>query len=521
MNRVGAAARKTRADLAADKGFQVDLDRGLRNPRQTEALAKAWASAYERAVARVVKAAAEAEAAIRAASGSPEDLARVRETQTAKVELLQRTADWVGRLARRSGTVWEEVQRVQSRAARDAAKAQEDAARRSTKAWEASQKRLGRIQRALPSLLGTRPGFAKRLSTEGSFRVLGGVAGRIGRTIGAAGSLAGSAVGGVLGVLGNIVGMPYAEGVAYNKGDRVLIHGRAYECLADKVVAFYVAKTTVRNGVPTTVQTTPYWRDLGAGTPMGDPRRASYFDTKRGRGSAEVLLNRCRAAGLNRSRPLRFSKVFPWSVARQVGLRDEVRMVVRDGLTKIPVRGKVEEVHRVIEGGGNGTSGTAWIELTIAPMIGTGRAQNVADITEPYAESGYAAPAYTGSTKPSYVSDSSPGYQIVGTVGDDVEYVLTADTLYQPVNAMQLANPAYAILGSIKISNDADEQLGRAGDIIAAGQSPEYVTQQYPTTLDVPMRPLRTEGNIERQHRMHAQLTVSPRGIDLTTGGEP
>ncbi|WP_375453441.1 hypothetical protein [uncultured Methylobacterium sp.] len=309
--------------------------------------------------------------------------------------------------------------------------------------------------------------------------------------------------------------LPYAEGTAYNKGDRVLIHGHAYECLANGVVAFYVSKTTTRNGVPTTTFTTPYWRDLGAGTPMGDPRRASYFDTNRGRGSIATALNRCRAAALKRLQAMRVSKVFPWHVARDIGLRDEVRMLVRDGLRAIPVRGKVEEIRRVIEGGG-----LAWIEVSITVSLGTGRDDDVADLAEAYAESGYAAPAYTGSNKPTYVSDSTPGYQVVGTVGRDTEYVLTADTLFEPINAMQLLNPAYAIL-SILISNEANDQLSRVPTLIASGRSPEYVTQDYPTTLDVAMRPLRTEGNIERQYRTHAQLTVSPRGIDLTNGGEP
>ena len=213
---------------------------------------------------------------------------------------------------------------------------------------------------------------------------------------------------------------------------------------------------------------------------------------------------------------MRVSKVFPWHVAREIGLRDEVRMLVRDGLTTIAVRGKVEQIRRIIEGGG-----LAWIEVTITVSLGTGRDDDVAELPEAYAESGYASPAYTGSNKPAYVSDSSPGYQVVGTVGRDLEYVLTADTLFQPINAMQLLNPAYAIVGSIKISNEAPEQLARAPDLIASGRSPEYVTQDYPTTLDVPMRSLRTEGNIERNYRAHAQLTFSPRGMDLTNGGEP
>lgn len=309
--------------------------------------------------------------------------------------------------------------------------------------------------------------------------------------------------------------LPYAEGIAYNRGDRVLFKGRLYECMADNVVSLFVNTVKVVNGIPQVTQTTPYWRDLGAGTPMPDPRLPSYFDTGRGRGTIETALNRMRATALQRLSCLHYGKSYAWSDARTVQLTDEVRALFRDGAGPLAVRGKVEEIRRVIVG-----EGPSYIHIVTTPMIGTGRNDRLTPKKTAYVGSGYVAPRYTNSNKPLYVTDSTPGRSVSGTVGTDVEYVLTSSTLFEPVQALRLSDPSYSVL-SVKYRNPAETQIARSRARIAANRSPDRVTQEYPTTLDVAMRPLRTEGNIPRNYVCHALLTVSPRGVDNINGGEP
>jgi hypothetical protein len=188
IDKLGASARKVQGDLAGARRFERDVVLAKGNARQTEGLAKAWADSYERAVARVVKAAAEAKVAIAAAAGDPEELARVTAAESEKVQLAQRTADRIGGEARRMKALWAEVDRAQQRSASDAARAQEAAARRSARAWEDAMRRLSRVQSALPKF-GDGAGRARRA---------GGV---VSSAVGAVGSLAGTVLGGALGIL--------------------------------------------------------------------------------------------------------------------------------------------------------------------------------------------------------------------------------------------------------------------------------------------------------------------------------
>lgn len=309
---------------------------------------------------------------------------------------------------------------------------------------------------------------------------------------------------------------PWQDGIAYNKGDRVLRYGRLYECLADRVVVFYAPVTTVRNGQPSTRFATPYWKDLGAGTPMGDPRNASYFRTTRGRRSIEAALLRMRAAALRRLGALRFGKVFPWEAARDVTLRDRVRFLVRDGEAVMPVVGKVEEIRRVVEGGG-----TAYVELSITACLGTGANAAAAPAPEAYVVTGYVSPTYAPAPGQAFKQSDVPGYITTGTSATgDMEWALSGDTLKVPIDAFQLGNPAYSVL-SAKVERAADEQIGFARSLIARQLSPMSVARDYPTTLTPVLRSLRNEGNIENFMSARARMTVSPRGVDMVTGGEP
>lgn len=303
---------------------------------------------------------------------------------------------------------------------------------------------------------------------------------------------------------------PYAEGVSYNVGDRVLWRGQAYECLANAVVAFLVPVTRVRNGIPSTTFTTPYWRSLGASTPMGDPTSPTYFEGNRGRGSVAAGFCRMRAAALKRMQALRVTKTFDWRDARDLALTDEVRFLVRDGDATLAVQGHVTELVRRVEGGG-----VASVDVTIGVCVGTGTAAKTAVVDGAYAQAGYVTPAYTAANRGEYVSADGTGPATFGGAGErDIEYALTATPLLEPVKARQLNNPSYAVL-SVQLTNQADDQIALADSMIGRGQSPDTVAQDYPTTLDVAMRQVRAEGNIQRQFTAHGRLLFSAKGVDL------
>ncbi|MEL6061840.1 MULTISPECIES: hypothetical protein [unclassified Methylobacterium] len=308
---------------------------------------------------------------------------------------------------------------------------------------------------------------------------------------------------------------PYQDGIAYNMGDRVLVRGEVWECIANNVIELYHPTTVVRNGVPKTTFAPKYWINLGVSTPMGDPRRPSYFDSPRGKGTIEAVLMRMRAAALKRMAGLRYRKSFPWDVARGITLQDSVRMLVRDGQRLIPVVGKVEELRRFV----SGDSG-AQVDVTISVCVGTGRHDVLQEKPETYVQGGYVDESYTPQNAPSYVAGVLPGYSYTGTLNGDIEYVLSASNAADPIDAFRLSDPNYIVL-SVTRHNSASDQLAQVSRLIANNQNPQQVANAYPTTLDAPLRPLRSQGVLQRQYTLHAQLTWSPRGIDLVNGGEP
>ncbi|GBU19016.1 hypothetical protein AwMethylo_32310 [Methylobacterium sp.] len=214
FDRSAGAAEQRLAALKAERQYERDLNRGLRDPAGAGSRAAAFAAAYEAAAGRVVVAAAAAKAAIEAAAragATPADLARVQASEGAKVSAAERRAARLDALARRSASVADEVARRQQRAANDAARAQEAAARRAAQAWDRVVSRSNAVRRSLPRL-GLLPGnLFGRLATQGTLPVVGGLlrsvtgvaSGVAGGLFGAAGAL-GRGVGGIFGAAGSI-----------------------------------------------------------------------------------------------------------------------------------------------------------------------------------------------------------------------------------------------------------------------------------------------------------------------------
>ncbi len=268
---------------------------------------------------------------------------------------------------------------------------------------------------------------------------------------------------------------PHQEGVAYNSGDRVLMRGKVYQCVGRNVTTFWRPNTVTRNGVATTTWTTPGWSSLGYGTPMGDPRNPSYFSTQRGRKTLEAAFCRMRAAALKRLGAIRVSKVFPWAVARDVTLRDSVRMLIRDGETIVPVKGKVEELKRTID-----ADGKAFVEVTITVCLGTGLNDEARPAPEAYVRTGYVSGVYAPGPGVAFGPSDTEGYIATGKAANDVEWALSSVRgIPKPIDAFKLADPQYSVL-SVTVKNQADEQIGYARQLISAERDPRDVSQKLP-----------------------------------------
>ncbi|MGW9821949.1 hypothetical protein ACUXK4_004538 [Methylorubrum extorquens] len=313
--------------------------------------------------------------------------------------------------------------------------------------------------------------------------------------------------------LGDVLRVPgveqWRDDVIYSMGDRVLFYGRVYQCIVPSAKYLFVPITRKRNGGITTTYETPDWRDLGTGAPLQEMRLPSYVDTYRGRGSLEVLINRMRAAGLKRLAAMEVTKTFPWSAGRGLQLTDEISCLVRDGDTVQPVTAMPEQITKTLSG-----SEPCRVEVVLHASVGTGRNDKVKPTPTSYVQPGYVAAAYTTSVAPQYLATQTEQAPVVGTVGGDVEYVLTSDPLVQPVEALRLGDPSYACL-SIKTNNAASRQYGTLLALAASGADVRATPQASPTTLDIAMRPLHTEGSIVRNFVCHAALVRSPKGVDL------
>jgi hypothetical protein len=323
-----------------------------------------------------------------------------------------------------------------------------------------------------------------------------------------------------LGDLMSVAGVqPFQPNTVYNRGDRVTLFGRVYQCLVDNTVFFYTPVTQRAPGGSSLSVSTSWkatnWQDLGTLAPLADMRAPSFFDSPRGVGCLQHALMRMRAAALRRMEMITISRTYPWELARDVDLRDRVRLLIRDGDTAKPYVGKVVAIDRKIEG-------QATVKVTIAVPLGTGRADRVADMAgTDYAAADAFGQDYTAVSAPRYLAPSVEGGSVgVFSVNGDVEAVSQADPLVVPVDTYRLQDPFYAVQECF-IAWPAQKQLNEARARCAAGKDPRAVTRDYPTELQLGMRIMLTHPAMERFYRVHAALTWSPRGVNLAGGGEP
>lgn len=323
-----------------------------------------------------------------------------------------------------------------------------------------------------------------------------------------------------LGDLMSVAGVqPYQQNTVYNRGDRMTNFGHVWQCLVDNTIFFYSPVTQKAPGGAGLSYSTTWkpvnWQDLGTLAPLSDMRAPSFFDSKRGVGCLQHALMRMRAAALRRLEMITISRTYPWALARDIDLRDRVRLLYRDGDSVLPYVGKVVAIDRRIDA-------QATVKVTIAVPLGTGRADTVsASAGGDYASAGTFGQDYTDTTTSKYVAPTVTGGSVgVFSVNGDVEAVSDADPLVVPVDPYRLNDPFYAVQECYVVWQ-AQAQLNEARARLATGRDPRAVTRDYPTELQVGMRIMLTHPALERQYRIHAALLTSPRGVNLAGGGEP
>lgn len=296
--------------------------------------------------------------------------------------------------------------------------------------------------------------------------------------------------------------IPYAPG-PYLAGDRVRLGGVVYECTEDHVSTSFDMKPVGFQQIflgptPPGYSWHPYWRWVPSKAPMR-VSQSSFADTDAGRQVIAHLVARCRRQVLLRSRSLVISARYLWEDAKEVTMRDSVRMSVPwyDG-TPRTIIGKVV----ALEKSWDGEIG-AVIAVTIAVPMGVGADGDTnADGLSGYVADGYFDGSYT-----------VPNQATHGVAGD-TEYLIESDEVPRPIVVEQLQYASYAV-ENLQIKNPAGVQWGEAVSAAAKGNDPRLAVQKKPTKIALKLRDLTAEELLSRHVYVAGQVLASPKGIDL------
>lgn len=300
--------------------------------------------------------------------------------------------------------------------------------------------------------------------------------------------------------------VPYAPGPKL-AGDRNRLGGVVYECTEDHLSTSFDQKPPGFQQIflgptPPGYSWHPYWRWVPSQAPMR-VSQASFADTDAGRQVVAHLVARCRKQLLLRSRSLVISARYLWSDAKEVTLRDSVRMSVPwyDG-TPRSIVGKVV----ALEKSWDGEIG-AVITVTIAVAMGAGDDGD----TSASELAGYVADGYVE-------ADYTVPNQALNGVSGDTEYLVESDAVPRPIEVEQLRFASYSVQ-NLQIKNPGGVQWSEAVSAAAKGKDPRLAVQKRPTKIELKLRDLTAEELLTRQVFVAGQVLRSPKGIDL--GGAP
>ena len=290
----------------------------------------------------------------------------------------------------------------------------------------------------------------------------------------------------------------WRQRTAYAVGNIVSYNGRAWRCeiahTSETFFAIYALIEVPGGGSSLQAQ----WKQINSNSALGDPRRAAYFATDRGRRSVEHAIEILRCFLLKRARCLELTFDVPWAAGRDLTVDDSVRVE----WSQIPggeATGKVTRISLRADGRGNRLA-----SITAGISVGTG---NPSDPPE-YATSDYfdASEQY-----------STGDYDVPSSTSDRVSAtgVVYGWPTIQPqirTEPFSLGNASYAVVSATGY-NTAGAQLTAAWYTGAGGGDPVAAIQ--PTALQVRMRDLTPIDNAAISFLVTCKPMLCSKGIEL------
>ncbi|MBJ6986055.1 hypothetical protein [Devosia sp. MC521] len=222
----------------------------------------------------------------------------------------------------------------------------------------------------------------------------------------------------------------------------------------------------------------------------------------------KVLRESIRKRAIERIRCVEFVLTYVlYETTTGITLKNRVRVEMpwHDGTTRAVV-GKVIGTKKKWDAEEGGT-----MQITIGVSVGTGTAGSTPHgHRAPYGPTKNYLWDYVG------VADPEPVYGVEG----DTEYVIDADALRVPVDARQLSNAGYAVLGPVVKLNEAGDQIHAANGAGLSQRSPSKEIQRRPTYVRVQFRDLGSDVPFERQIFIAGEMLTTDMGIDLTGGDD-
>lgn len=327
---------------------------------------------------------------------------------------------------------------------------------------------------------------------------------------------------------------PFDPSAIYMTGNLVTFGDNLYRCTADNVQGnFY---QPIGEGLAAYTGH-PNWILVDRISALSSPIAPAFVGSSAGGMCIEHGILRCRNAARARSEYFTVAFETDWDHGVPITLLNSVRITALIRTTGVvqPLLGKVRKIERVIDP----IKGKR-VKIEIGVCVGTGFM-------------GYPTPALMGDASPDFAAWFNgqttelygtfnyfnggwqglfpglagftgyyPDSSILGSFANN-DYLWTAasDPVIIPVDASQLSNPGYAVW-KVDRYGTAAEQCAAATSYAMSGIDPRDAIRDNPTHLEVYMRPLVSEGVIQRNVDVAAAATASVRGIDLSTpGGEP
>jgi hypothetical protein len=245
--------------------------------------------------------------------------------------------------------------------------------------------------------------------------------------------------------------------------------------------------------------------DPGGALPIGDPARASYFQTDRGQQSFEYLLALARAKLLARARAVNITFTCPWALALPLSCRWNVKLYDR----RLPGGGAVGKVTAYTLSY-DGTSMIA--NVTIGCTVGMGNTLADADPGEPcWVDEGWVDAGYQ-----QFIDGN------ISVIAGTILYESFDDFEVQDDGLdLQSMNPDMVLDGPIVVTGGPTAQTQAIDGALATGgdkPDPSGALKNTPTTVTVTLVPC-DSGSFATTFAPYVSPLMVPKTIDLEATG--